>query len=59
MDLNQLSKLWKKFSLNALLCALLNEFTKVVELELWFKLWNLWKMKGFSQTYLHENETLE
>jgi hypothetical protein len=57
MDLNPLSKFWKKLSLNALLCALLNEFMKVVELELWFRLWNLWK--GFSQTYLYEDETLE
>ncbi len=32
MDLNLLSRLWKKLSSNALLCAHLNEFMKVAKL---------------------------
>jgi len=32
MDLNHLSRLWKKLFSNALLCAHLSEFMKVVEL---------------------------
>ncbi len=32
MDLNPLSRLWKKLSSNALLCARLNEFMKVAKL---------------------------
>jgi hypothetical protein len=32
MDLNPLSRLWKKLSSNALLCACFNEFMKVAKL---------------------------
>jgi len=43
MDVNLMSILWKKLSPNALLCAQLFEFMKVVKVGCGPNIWDLWE----------------
>jgi hypothetical protein len=55
MDLNPLSKLWKKLSNNALLSTYANEFMKVIKLVV-IQIMGLWKLKEITWPWLSWKE---